>query len=63
VREDVREQQAMGVDDGAPGLPDAAGGSEIPRRQAAEDGGDHVIRQGSCLIHGFRRLDPGIEAS
>ena len=44
-REEVRPQQAVLVDDGAPGFADAAGRGEAARRETAEDASEDVVRQ------------------
>jgi len=43
VRQEVRAQQPAVVDDGAPGLADAAGRGEAAGCQAAEHGRQHVL--------------------
>ena len=44
-REEVRPQQAVAVDDGAPAFADAAGRGEAARRETAEDASEDVVRQ------------------
>jgi hypothetical protein len=44
VREDMREQQPVGVDDGEPHLAHAGGESEVALREAAQDVGESVVR-------------------
>ena len=44
-REKVGAHEAVGVDHFAPGPADAVGGSDLARRDAAEDVGEHVFRQ------------------
>jgi len=56
AREELRAQQAVGVDDGAPRLADAPGRGQAARRQAAEDAREHVLRQQRRQVvprHGF----------
>ena len=45
AREELRAQQAVGVDDGAPRPADAPGHGEVPLREAAEDVGEYAVRQ------------------
>jgi hypothetical protein len=54
VREKVGEQQAMSAHDGAPRPPDAVARGEVAGPEAAEDVGEHVVRQDFRQIHGFR---------
>lgn len=44
-REEVRAQQAAAVDEAAPLLADAAGRGDAPRREAPENGREHVVGQ------------------
>jgi hypothetical protein len=60
VRQEVREQQPMSVNDGTPRLAHAAGRGEVAGPEAAEDVGDHVVRQGFRRIHGDLHADGSI---
>jgi hypothetical protein len=51
VREDVREQQPMGVDDGEPRLAHAEGGGDVAWLEEAEDARKQVVGQGLRVIH------------
>lgn len=51
--EDVREQEPMGIDYGAPCLSHATGDGEVADRESAEDVGERVVWKGFRRIHGF----------
>ena len=52
-REEVRPQQAVVVDNGAPAFADAAGRGEAGWRETAEDASEDVVGQGQRQGHGL----------